>query len=147
MAASPELLAQLDLITDAKDPQQLRLLGQVLPMLRPESCGANEFQTLLGVLERFPLDDGFESFWSIVHFLEACEGYEPYLVASVLRNPADLTLTMLNRLLNAGSTQCGDTSYAAILESVAANTTFVPELRSRAVKFLEYQQRNSGSDA
>lgn len=69
------------------------------------------------------------------------------LVASVLRNPADLTLAMLDRILNAGSSPSGDTSYAAILESVAANATLVPELRSRAVKFLEHQSRKRGSDA
>ena len=129
MPTSPYLLAQLDSITDAETPEQLARLEKVL-----------------AVLERFPLSDGFESFWSIVHFLEACEGYEPLLVESVRRQPAELTLTMLNRLLNADFTHCGETSYVSLLELAAASGATAPELRALAAHFVEYQGRR-GSDA
>ena len=146
MAPSAELLAQLDSISDAKSPEQLARLERATATLKPESCGREEFRALLGVLERFPLDDGLESFWSIVHLLEACEGYEPYLVASVSRRPAELTLTMLSRLLNAGLTHCGDISYASMLASAATDTSVAPELRVRAAHLLEHQgMRASGA--
>lgn len=140
MAASPELLAQLDSIVDAENPGQLALLLEILDGMSPEDCSGAEFRALLGVLERSPLSDGFESFWSIVHFLERCEGYEPFLVESVSRQPADLTLTMLNRLLNAKFTHCGKISYVSVLESVAEQATIAPELRATAAGFVEYQR-------
>lgn len=138
------LIKQLDTIADARDPGQLTHLGQVLAALDPVSCGPAEFRALLGVLERFPLDDGFESFWSILHFLEGCEGYEPHLVESVLRQPAELTLIMLNRLWNAGFTESQGTSYSSILEDVAADTAIDSRLRGLARQFLKHQE---GGDA
>lgn len=146
MPTSPHLLAQMDSITDAENPEQLARLEKVLTGLSPGDCEEAEFRALLAVLERFPLSDGFESFWSIVHFLEACEGYEPFLVESVRRQPAELTLTMLNRLLNAGFTHCGETSYVSLLELAAANGAAAPELRALAAHFAQYQAR-SRSDA
>ena len=146
MPTSPYLLAQLDSITDAETPEQLARLEKVLAGLSPGDCEESDFKALLAVLERFPLSDGFESFWSIVHFLEACEGYEPLLVESVRRQPAELTLTMLNRLLNADFTHCGETSYVSLLELAAASEAAAPELRALAAHFVEYQGRR-GSDA
>lgn len=138
------MIKQLDGIVDAEDPSQLAILGQVLGELRPEGCGSAEFRSLLGVLERSPLDDGFESFWSIVHFLEACEGYEPHLVESVLRNPAELTLTMLHRLWNAGFRECHGRSYSSVLAGVAVDVAAAPRLRELARGFLKHQE---GGDA
>ena len=139
MPTSPCLLAQLDSITDAQAPEQLARLEKMLTGLSPEDCEESDFRALLSVLERFPLSDGFESFWSIVHFLEACEGYEPILVESVRRQPAELTLTMLNRLLNADFTHCGEISYISLLELAAVSAATAPELRALAARFLEYQ--------
>ena len=139
MPTSPDLLAQVESITDAENPEQLARLDKALSGRNPGDCGETEFSALLAVLERFPLSEGFESFWSIVHFLEDCEGYEPFLVESVRRQPAELTLTMLNRLLNAGFAHCGESSYVSLLELAAANGATAPELRALAARFVEYQ--------
>jgi hypothetical protein len=141
MSAASDLIERLGAISDAEDAAQLAELAAVIPALVPEKCGAPEFEALLGVLERSPLSDGFESYWSIVHFLEACTGYEPFLVRSVLRRPAELSLTMINRLLNAGISQCEGKPLVNVLVSVAECAGLEPRLREIARDFLEYQHR------
>jgi hypothetical protein len=94
---------------------------------------------LLGVLERSPLDDGFESYWAIVHFLEACEGYEPSLLSSIAGQPADLSLTMVNRMLNAGINTYDGRLLLEVLASVVQRADLDERLREVARKFIEYQ--------
>jgi hypothetical protein len=140
LSAVPETIAELGSITDGENPEHLAVLERVLPGMNPKDCGSAEFRALLGVLERSPLSDGFESYWSIVHFLESCEGYESFLVESVSRAPAELTLTMISRLMNAGFTHCGDTTYISVLESVVERAAIAPELRETASRLLSSQQ-------
>jgi hypothetical protein len=74
-----------------------------------------------------------------VHFLEACTGYEPFLVRSVLKRPAELTLTMVNRLLNAGISEFEGMPLVNVLASAAERATMEPRLRELARDLLEYQ--------
>jgi hypothetical protein len=52
------------------------------------------------ILERYPDDDGYEAFWSILHLLEKVPNYEIELAASMRRQPSLMTETMVSRLLN-----------------------------------------------
>jgi hypothetical protein len=140
MPASRDQLERLRSVSEAENPQHLDVLAKVIPELAPESCGAEEFAELLGVLERAPTSDGFESYWSIVHFLEACEGYEPSLLQSIERQPSELSLAMVNRLLNVGTTHIGATSLLGILGSVAGRTDALEQLRETARGFIAYQR-------
>ncbi|HEX3159728.1 MAG TPA: hypothetical protein VHQ45_14505, partial [Gemmatimonadaceae bacterium] len=74
------LVAAIERFTSPRDEKQLQELELALGAVAPASCTQAEFSLLLGILERFPDDDGSGVFWSIVHLLEATSGYEPALV-------------------------------------------------------------------
>lgn len=116
------LLETLRRFTDSRSEEQLRALDAAIQELDPESCSPSELRALLGVLERFPEHDGFEVFWSIVHALEACDGYEVELLASVERMPCELNISMVRRLLDAGITDVGGRQLEGVLRSVIENT-------------------------
>lgn len=87
-----------------KDPQsesQLRALDLAVQAIDCASCTQAEFHALLSIFERFPEQDGYGVFWGIIHALEACDGYESELLASVQRKPCEFNVRMVNRLLNA----------------------------------------------
>lgn len=140
MPATREQLECIRGITDADNVEHLNALGVLLSKLAPEGCGPEEFEALLGVLERSPLEDGFESYWSILHFLEACEGYEPSLLASLERQPAELSLTMINRMMNAGINTYEGRPLLEVLASVARRSDLDERLREVARGFIEYQR-------
>jgi hypothetical protein len=76
---------------------------------------ASAIVPLLRVFERFPRHDGYEVFWSVIHFLEHIGGYELALVESVQRCPTEMGLTMLRRLVNAGTTGVGDVELGPLI--------------------------------
>lgn len=76
---------------------------------------------MLGVFERFPEQDGYGVFWGILHALEACEGYELELLASVSRKPCEFNVLMVNRLLNAGVSEIQGQSLDGILRFVVSS--------------------------
>ena len=98
---------------------------------------------LLDVFERFPDDDGFESFWGIVHLLEREGGYESALVDSVRRSPGEFNLTMINRLLNGGIKNVGDQSLLSLLEDVARSEWGNPNSARLAMHFVKYQRNKT----
>lgn len=56
-------------------------------------------ETLFGVFERFPEDDGSGVLWSIVHGVEGLDlDYEPQLRASMTRQESFMGEIMLDRL-------------------------------------------------
>jgi hypothetical protein len=140
MSATRDQLERLRGISDAQSVEHLKALQALIPELEPATCGPEEFEALLGVLERAPLDDGFESYWSIVHFLEACEGYEPSLLASIGRQPTELSLAMVNRMLNAGIEAYGDQALLDVLIKVAQRPELDERLRIVACGFVEHQR-------
>lgn len=140
MPATREQLKRLRDISASENAEHLRALKVLLPELALASCGPEEFEALLGIFERSPLDDGFESYWSIVHFLEACEGYEPSLLSSIERQPAELSLAMVNRLLNAGINACAGRRLLDVLASVANRPDVDERLTEVARGFIEYQR-------
>jgi hypothetical protein len=62
---------------------------------------ASVVPTLLRVFDRIPDNDGCGVFWSIVHGVEAIDGYEPILLASHEANPTEFKQIMLRRIDNA----------------------------------------------
>jgi hypothetical protein len=78
-------------------------------------------EALLGVLERFPDDDGAGVFWSIVHGLESVPGHEAALVASVRRLPTEFNTLMVQRLLNAGVRNVAGADLLLVLEDARAH--------------------------
>jgi hypothetical protein len=98
---------------------------------------------LLRIFERFPLDDAYGVFWSILHTLEGIPGYEWRVLSSVQRQPAYYSLDMVNRLLNSGCVTIGDTSLLALLQRVADDPEQPQELQQVARDCLEWQRRSA----
>ena len=113
------------------------LIQRLLAFEHPE----RGIDALLGVLERFPEGDGYGVFWSILHALESLPGYQNKLVESVLRRPSEMTVTMINRMLNAGLTEVGGTNLLILLENVARNQTYPAAIREEAKGYIEWQNR------
>lgn len=96
---------------------------------------ASAFATLLAVFSRFPDEDGAGVFWSIIHGLESFDGYEPALLDAVQITPTEMTLIMLNRMLNAEITEIDGVPLAGLLQSVAQNHTYSDTVRAAAARF------------
>ena len=97
---------------------------------------------LFGLLERNQDHDGYGVFWSIVHALEALDNYQTELVASVLSKPHEISVIMLNRILNSGVQVIDDRSILTILEEIASNAEFPSSIRGDANGFAVYQRKN-----
>jgi hypothetical protein len=76
---------------------------------------------LVGVLEKYPQEDGAGVFWGILHGLESLPGYQDKIVASVTRKRSAMTLTMVNRMPSSGQEKVQGISLLSSLEDVAAN--------------------------
>jgi hypothetical protein len=94
----PPLVEEIEAFTDPQNEAQLQMLDATLQGINTSSCGKAEIGALLGVFERFPEADGFGVFWGILHALEALEGYEPQLLASVQRKPCEFNVLMAGLL-------------------------------------------------
>ncbi len=111
-------------------------LEDLLSELFQRTVGREGIVAMLGVLERFPTEDGAGVFWSIVHGLESLPGYEPYLIESVRRRPSDLGLVMLHRILNSGQSDAGGISIRSVLLEVVTNPEAETSVREQAESFL-----------
>lgn len=118
---SSPLVRALQKFADPQDEAQLQALDVAVQEIDPAACSQAEFQAMLGVFERFPEQDGYGVFWGILHALEACDGYEPELLASVQRKPCEFNVRMINRLLNADVFEVEGHSLEGVLRSVAVN--------------------------
>lgn len=118
---------------------------EALDELIREACEFNDprvIKPLLELLERNPDHDGYGVFWSIVHGLEYIGGYETELASSVLNKPHEMSVLMLNRMLNGGIQTIDGRSIMEILKEIAANTGFPNSIRDYADRFMAYQQKN-----
>jgi hypothetical protein len=141
------LVHELSEFTDPNSETQLRRLEELLSSLDPSACGEAEFEALLEVFERFPEHDGFGVFWSIVHLLEACTGYEQELVRSVRRKPVEFNLTMINRLLNAGVPEVGGQPLDGLLASAEESHEADQRARQVARGFMQRLAARGGAGA
>ena len=133
--------------TSPRDEGQLRELDLALSTVAPAACTESEFSLLLNIFERFPDEDGFGVFWSIVHLLEATTGYEPALVESVRRKPSEFNLLMINRLINGGTSVVAGQSLVSLLRAVSSSTTASPRAIELASGFVDFQKEHGHGEA
>jgi hypothetical protein len=100
-----------------------RRLDELLDELWQAGEPEQAIPEMLGVFERYPEEDGYGVMWSIVHGLEKLPNYEPALLASLARQPSELGITMVGRMLNAGVTQIGGVSLLLTLREIAGTAT------------------------
>lgn len=133
------------IIKDIEEYEPVNDEWESLDELIDEACSANDrgvVKPLLGLLERNQDHDGYGVFWSIVHGLEALGGYETELAASVLSKPHEMSVLMLNRMLNGGIQTIDGRPILEILEEIASNAKFPSSIREDANGFVAYQREN-----
>lgn len=136
LAMNPsEIAAGMASITSVDDVEQLELLERLLSKLNPSSLCDEEYCALFGLFERFPEHDGFGVFWTILHRLEKSPQYEPHLLQSVQRQPAEFNLRMIARLVNGGVMQIGSVNLPALLRSVSTDQGVSESARAWACEF------------
>jgi hypothetical protein len=140
------LLEGLARITDVHDESQLRDLDALVGGVASENCGEAEIRALLRVFERFPDEDGFGVFWSILHLLERCSGYEALLVDSAVRVPVEFNLNMVNRLLNSGVAEVGGRQLLRIIEAATSSEKASSNTKEFARSFIAYQRRQGAAE-
>jgi hypothetical protein len=114
-----------------------RVLDQLIDDLCAKPLTVEGIDALLSVLERFPTEDGAGALWSIVHALEHSPLYPSRLLASLRRQPAELTVVMVNRLLNAGEKHLAGVSAMDVLSEVSNRNDVEPSIREYAKRFLQ----------
>lgn len=68
-------------------------------------------------------------------------GYEAQLVNSISRKPHDMTIMMLNRILNTGTKEINWKPILEILADIAENELLKESIRKDAKNYIEYQQK------
>lgn len=98
----------------------LEIDALVTELHETNATDAGVVRTLLELFERFPRHDGFEVFWSVLHYLESLPGYESQLISSLQRVPNRMGLIMLRRLSNRGVTCVNGVDLAPLIAAVDA---------------------------
>jgi hypothetical protein len=75
----------------------------------------------------------------LVHELEAIPGYEPHLRDSVLRQPTDLGIWLVNRILNSEISSDARSGWLQVLQTVLTHPLACNEARRTASDFLAHQ--------
>jgi hypothetical protein len=135
----------LNQLSSMEDEEQLRQLELLIAAIVPSSVTPELYRALFGIFERFPDHDGYGGFWTILHLLEKCPGYERHLLDSVHRRPAEFNLLMVNRMINGGRSRIGSVELIDLLRSVAEDAHASQRARSEAQHFLQYQRSCEGN--
>ncbi len=133
------LSSKLSAFTNPEDPAQLQELEATLASAYATGLSQSDKAALLQVFERFPEDDGFGVFWSIVHALEAADNYEEELVASVRRTPCVFNALMTNRIVNAGSSTVAGVPAQQLLKEVLGHSAATPSVIKHVHGYLQRQ--------
>src|ERR1700722_10852575 len=130
------IINEVNAITSTDDEKQLWQLGYALERFFELPDAANHLEVWFRLFERFPEDDGYESFWSILHAIEAQKDYEQLVVESVQRKPTRFPVLMLNRMVNAGQKYVGKVDILRLLEDVATDAKCLKSVCEDASFFL-----------
>ena len=135
-----QVVTEIDAITSVEDTEQLKSLERAITEYFAHSDAAHHVQVWFRLFERFPEEDAYEMFWSILHDIEALPDYDSELIASLGRRPSRFPVLMVNRMLNTGQRSIGDVDLMSLLASVAADETCPSSVREDAESFIEYQR-------
>jgi hypothetical protein len=133
----------IDAVSAVDDPVQLTALARAVEQFFASPAASRHLEVWFRLFERFPEDDGYELFWSILHGIERQPNYGPLVIASVRRRPSSFPVLMLNRMLNAGQVGIGEQDLLRLLQ--AADEQCPPGVRRDAQEFLEHQKRRASA--
>jgi hypothetical protein len=133
------LASKLLELTDVHSPAQLEQLQRTVGDAFAKPIGRTEVAALLGVFERFPEEDGYGIFWSILHGLEQGADYEDELVRSVKRAPNLFNTLMLHRILNSGVATIHGHSIRELLASAERETSTPKQVAEQLRSLLTHR--------
>lgn len=136
------IIETLNNFQDVDDEKQMDGMIEAVAQLS-ESPQAAAAEALFRVCERFPEHDGYETFWSILHTLEATPDYEPELVKSIMRQPNEFNVLMINRMLNVGIRDIGDTDLVGLLRQAAQDERTPASVRENAEEFIQTHETSA----
>lgn len=134
------MIAELEKFAPSDEPENVGRLYEIfdqLQALAPE-LRSPVIPAILGLVERYP-EAELGSPGPLVHELEAIPGYESFLRDSVVRQPAYLSIWMVNRILNSELSADERSGWLQVLRSVLTHPLAPADLRQGAREFLEHQ--------
>jgi hypothetical protein len=112
-----EIVNSIDKLTTIDSPENLIQLQEFVDLYFAHPQAGDNLDVWFRLYERFPNEDGGGIFWSILHGIET---YHPHadrlVVESVLRQPSEFPLMMVNRIINAGIKQVGEVDLLQLLD-------------------------------
>jgi hypothetical protein len=90
-------------------------------------------RNLFNLFERFPEDHGAGVLWSVVHGIETFDNYEKELLESLNRQPSEMGVVMLRRIVNSGTKVIAGLPLNRIVADLI-NNTLTPESVRQDVK-------------
>ena len=125
-------LAVIDGIKSVTDAGELQKLEVGLDELFKAPFPERGIETLFRLFERFPNDDGYGVFWTVLHGIEHQPDYEPHLKASVRHIPTEFNLRMVNRLLNSDLPDGQRQEWLDLLSEVISNPSYSEDAKAEA---------------
>ena len=139
MSELETVIEVLDGFSDPHDESQLAQLQEVIDRAAELPDPLLAVPHLLSVYERFPNDDGYGVFWSILHTIEAINGYELPLLRSVRKRPSEFSLLMINRILNVGVVDIEGVPLLPLLVQISTDARVPEAQRLTAGAFAAHQ--------
>lgn len=124
---------------DSEESENFELISELTDDLKKNSDGQLACESLIKLLERHPSIE-FGSPGEPVHTLEHYLGYyEKFLFASVDRQPTQMTVWMLNRIINGESDNKKKKQLLSQLKKCSTHPLADEIARETATEFLDYQ--------
>jgi hypothetical protein len=140
-----DVVAQVDGLASVRNVEYLRRLQELVDCYFGLPEADDHLEVWFRLYERFPDEDGYGVFWSILHSIEAQPGYDVHVVASVNRRPTRFPLSMVYGMLNARIQTVGGVPFLELLRATASDARCSESVQSEAEEFLWNQAGASSS--
>jgi hypothetical protein len=138
IVSSIELLATINSAADLTNLQELADLYFIHPQ------ASEHLNVWFRLYERFPNDNSEGIFWGILHSIETYHPISDRLaIESVIRQPSEFPLMMVNRLLNSGIDRVGNVDLLELIRHVATTEHYSPIIRENAQHYLDDRQEKA----
>jgi hypothetical protein len=131
-----EIVSSIDNLTSLEKDEDLSRLDELVDLYFKHPQAGEYLKVWFLLYERCE-DNSNDIFWSILHGIET---YHPsadsLVVESVIRQPSEFPLMMINRLLNAGIERVGETNLLELLKEVATNVRYSSIIQENARNYL-----------
>jgi len=137
-----KVIAELDAFVPADESENVGYLYEILAQLKPlaPELRTSVIPAILRLIENYP-EAELGAPGPLVHELESIPGYDSFLRDSVLRQPTDLNIWMVNRILNSKISIESRSNWLQVLRSVLKHPLASKESRQTAREFLEHQNQ------